>query len=259
MNITPSIFTSVINSYLPEPHASLLNGILFGIPLRSTKILYQQLQVVGLLHLVVLSGMNITILGAIVGLATNKLPKNLSLFCTIGCIVAFSFFVGPQPPIVRAAVMGTLSTISIIYGKRNTALVSLLCAVLVIAIFKKDWLSGISCQLSVGATFGIILFGKGRGGNAVIQDLRTSLAAQIFTAPLIFIFFKQISLISPLSNLAVSFLIPPLMIFGFLTAILGNIHWLLGLPLSYICYGLLSYMIFAIKILSKVPFAFVQF
>src|SRR3990167_273064 len=60
--MNPTIFTSIINSYLPDPQAALLNGIIFGIPLRSSKIFYQQLQVVGLLHLVVLSGMNITIL-----------------------------------------------------------------------------------------------------------------------------------------------------------------------------------------------------
>ena len=38
--IDPSIFTSVINSYLPEPEASLLNGMIFGVSLKTTKEFY---------------------------------------------------------------------------------------------------------------------------------------------------------------------------------------------------------------------------
>ena len=103
-------------------------------------------------------------------------------------------------------------------------------------------------------------FGTGNpNDSSVVKDLRTSLAAQIFTAPLIFIYFKQVSLISPLANLLVSPLVAPLMIFGFITSILGKIFWFLGLPTAYICYGLLTYMIAIIDVLSKVPYVFINF
>lgn len=88
---------------------------------------------------------------------------------------------------------------------------------------------------------------------------RLTIAAQIFTAPIIFLYFKQISLISPLSNLLVAETIPPLMIFGFLTAILGKINYFLGLIPAYICYGILSYMVWVIETLAKLPFIFLQF
>ena len=52
---TPEIFTSIINSYLPEPQAGLLNGIIFGIPLKTSPVFYNQLRIVGLLHIFVLS------------------------------------------------------------------------------------------------------------------------------------------------------------------------------------------------------------
>lgn len=35
--MTPKIFTSVINYYLPEPHASLLNGIYLELILKQQK------------------------------------------------------------------------------------------------------------------------------------------------------------------------------------------------------------------------------
>jgi len=43
MVIGPQIFASVLNNYLPEPHSSLLNGILFGVDLKTSKELYQEL------------------------------------------------------------------------------------------------------------------------------------------------------------------------------------------------------------------------
>lgn len=258
--MSPTIFTSVINSYLPDPHAALLNGIIFGIPLESSKIFYQQLQIVGLLHLVVLSGMNITILGSIIAIMTRNFPKKISLIFSLGGIVAFTLFVGPQPPIVRAAIMGSLGLIATLYGRKKTALISLLVSVVCIAIIKPGWITTISMQLSVGATLGIILFGTGNpSDSSIVKDLRTSLSAQIFTAPLIFFYFKQISLISPFANLLVSPLVAPLMIFGFVTSILGKFFWLLGLPTAYICYGLLTYMIGVINVLSKMPGSFFQF
>lgn len=255
----PSIFTSIINSYLPEPHASLLNGIIFGINLKTTKDFYEQLKIVGLLHIVVLSGINITILTAVISSMTTIFSKPISILLTILSVILFVLFVGPQAPIVRAGIMGILTFVAIIYGRRTYALYSLFLSIIVVAIFWPKWLTSVSLYLSYGATLGIILFGQTTNKNQIIKDLRISLAAQVFTTPIIFIFFKQISIISPLSNLLVAGIIPPLMIFGFATAILGKIHYLLGLLPAYVCYGLLSYMIFVIEFLSKLPFAYFSF
>ena len=255
----PSVFTSVINSYLPEPHASLLNGILFGVNLKAGKVLYEQLKIVGLLHLVVLSGMNITILASITAGLTKFLGKRISILITILMIILFIVFVGAKAPIIRAGFMGILTLVAIIYGRKNLALYSLFLSLIFIAIFWPKWLTTISLQLSYGATLGIILFGQTTSKNELWRELKVSLAAQLFTAPIIFIYFKQISLVAPLSNILVAGLIPPLMIFGFLTAVLGKIHYVLGLIPSYICYGLLTYVVFVIEMLSKLRLAFLQF
>jgi len=257
--IDPSIFTSVIDSYLPEPEASLLNGMIFGVSLKTTKEFYQQLKIVGLLHLVVLSGMNITLLAAMISSVTKYLSKVISTVITILTIILFVIFVGPQAPIVRAAFMGILTHVAIITGRKNFVLYALFLSLIFILIFWPDWLKTVSLQLSYGATFGIILFGQTRSNNFVWKNMKLTLAAQIFTVPIIFIYFRQISLISPLANLLVSEMIAPLMVFGFLAALLGKISYFLGLVPSYICYGLLAYMVWIINILTKIPFAFVQF
>lgn len=255
----PSIFTSIINSFLPEPQAGLMNGILFGIDLKTSKLFYEQLKEVGLLHLVVLSGMNITLLAAIVGSLTIGLGKKISVYITAIVVILFVLFVGPQPPIVRAAIMGMLSLLAIVYGRAAQALYGLLLSSILIGIFKSEWLSTISFQLSFGATLGIILFGPKQQGSSLKSELQTTLAAQVFTTPIIFWYFKQISLIAPLANILVSWLVAPLMILGFVTVILGKIHFLFGIIPAYLSYGLLTYMVFVIEKLASFPFAFFSF
>jgi len=255
----PEIFLPVFNAYLPEPHSSLLSGIIFGTNLKTSKEFYESLRTVGLLHIVVLSGINITLLTVIISSLTKNLGKLVSILITILSIIFFVIFVGPEAPIIRAAIMGLLTSVAILYGRKYFVIYSLILSIIFIGIFFPLWLTTISLWLSYGATFGIILFGRSSSKWSVCKDLRVSLAAQIFTTPIIFIYFKQVSIIAPISNLFVSGIIAPLMIFGFLTAILGKINYFLGYIPSLICYGLLSYLIFVVETLSKLPFIFFKF
>lgn len=266
---TPSVFTSVINQYLPEPHASLVNGILFGVSLKTTKIFFLQLKKVGLLHIVVLSGMNIAILATIISSLTNSFSRKIAALITILITIIFIMFVRPQAPIVRAGIMGLLTAVSLTYGRRKHGLYFLLIAAVLMGFFWPRWLKTISFQLSFGATLGIMLFAQVKNQSAepwfnqlkgyIRENLRTSLAAQIFTAPLIFFYFKEVSLMAPFANLLVSFLIGPLMVMGLLTAVLGKIHLYLGLLPSYFVYGMTNYMVFSVETLSTIPFGYFKF
>lgn len=263
--ISPSFFTSVINTYLAEPYSSLLNGMLFGIQSKMQNVLYMQLKTVGLLHMIVLSGTNITILSSIVSALTKPISKKISILITALTIILFIFFVRPQAPIVRAGGMSILTMVAIVAGRKKTPLYILFFTFVLQFIFFPHWVSKLSFQLSYAATMGIILFAKkeiiqprgvyGRISQAIRQDLRISLSAQVFTAPLIFFHFKEISLIAPISNLFVSFMVGPIMFIGLLTAIVGKISYSLGLVPSYLAYGMLKYMMIVIELLSRLPFA----
>lgn len=256
--MSPEIFTNVINSYLPEPHASLLNGILFGIPLYSSGTFYEALKHVGLLHIVVLSGMNITLLASFCVSLLSSFSKIASVLITIFLIIIFIIFVGPQAPIVRAGIMGILTLVATVLGRKNIALYSLFTSGLIIALFMPEWIKSISFQLSFTATLGIILFSH-TTNNYIKDSLRTTLAAQLLTTPIIFFYFKQISLISPLSNLLVLWLIEPLMILGFLTAIGGTVIPIAGKLLSWLCFGLLHFFITTVYFLDHIPYGYIQF
>jgi len=260
--------------FLPEPQASLLNGIIFGIPLKTGKIFYEQIKTVGLLHIVVLSGTNISFIAAIVASLTKSFGKQLSILISILIIIIFIIFISPQAPVVRAGFMGVLTLVAIIYGRVTYPLFLLFLSALFTLAFWPQWLKTVSFQLSYSATLGIIIFSswklnliktssKNKFFKTVVSyindNLKITLSAQLFTLPIILIYFKEISLISPLANLLVTPVIPTLMIFGFLTAFLGKISYFLGILPSYICYGITSYMTLVIGILSKIPLAMIRF
>lgn len=260
--LSPKIFTSVINTYLPEPHASLLNGVLFGIPIASTFPFYEKIKAVGLLHIVVLSGTNITIIGAVVGSFFSFLPKKLAVLLTVCVIVSFVAFVGPQPPIIRAGIMGIIALLAVIWNRKALSLYSLVLAGLTTAIIWPQWITTISFQLSYAATLGIILFSSGGSSvnrSGMSRELRLTFAAQCFTFPIILFHFKEISIVAPLSNLLVSFTIAPIMLLGFLTAFIGTIYWSLGIPFAFLSYGLLSYIVFIIEACAKIPYGYLKF
>ncbi len=156
----PEIFTSVIDGYLPEPHASLLNGILFGINLKTSRVFYDQLKTVGLLHLVVLSGINITLLASVIGQITNFLGKQASILLTILVVILFIIFVGPKAPIIRAGFMGIFTLVSLLFGKKAYLFWGLFLSLIFILIFWPDWIKTVSLQLSYGACLGLALFGN---------------------------------------------------------------------------------------------------
>ncbi|MDA1316550.1 MAG: ComEC/Rec2 family competence protein [bacterium] len=299
------ILTSLVNSYYPEPHASLLNGILLGRDLFVTQTFYNELKQVGLIHIVVLSGMNITMLSAIVlNTLVYFINRKWALLCTIVIVILFVLFVGAEPPIIRAAIMGIISLGAVLYGRKTLALYSLFLSGIIMLIINFEWLQSISFQLSFAATLGIVLFGSieheektvilsrnhvrrgddrriqnttihGSFANAqddslpqddkfmilksyFLEELRISLSAQVFTLPLIFWYFRQISLISPIANILVAWMIAPIMILGMLTIVTGLVHWQFGFVLSWFVYPLLEFIVWVVEMLAKIPYGSIR-
>lgn len=268
----PSLFSSIIDRYMTEPQASLLNGIILGINISHKNELYAQLQHVGLLHLVVLSGSNILFLSAVTLKASEIFGKHVSILLTILIIIFFVLFVGPQAPIIRAAICQILTLVAYLLGKKALPLYLLFLSLFLILLFVPSWISSVSLYLSYGASLGLILFSskqvyrpnksdsvRRKLKGYIVSELQTTFAAQIFTAPIIFLYFKQISIFGPLANLLVAWTIPPLMILGLFSAVLGKLHFVLGFLPAQLAYGLLTYNVWIIKLLDHLPFGFFDF
>lgn len=254
---TVSSLTGVLARLLPEPHAGLLSGILFGTRATMTKELIDAFVTTGTIHIVALSGQNLSIFtGTLASWLSSLVSRRIASLLIIFMLVGFLWFVGPSPSIVRAVIMGSLTLLAVIFGRRNLSLFSLLLAVSIMLLLNPLWISDLSFQLSVLATLGIILFGgAGRSANFVVSELRITLAAQLLTTPLIFFHFHRLSLIAPITNVLIGWTMPFIMGFGWMAAIAGYLWLPLGFLPAWCSWVLLSYVLRIVEVTAKVPFA----
>lgn len=267
---TTNLFSQKTNKLLPEPQTSLLNGILWGSKETMPSNFYEALRRTGTLHIIALSGMNITILVALIGKLTLFWGRKKSILLTLLSIFVFIGFVGPSASVVRAGIMGSLTLIAIYFGRRDWSLLSLVLAAGIMLIFFANWLTDVGFQLSFLATLGIILFAskpesqKARGVMEGIlkntkENLRITLAAQIFTLPVMLITFKQLSLVAPVTNVLVLWIVQPIMILGFVLSLVSLVFSPLAYPLAWIIWLPLTYFIEVVKLTAKLPFASLSF
>lgn len=257
-------FIPALNSLLPEPQVSLLNGILFGVKATMPPYLYNVLISTGTLHIIALSGLNISILANLTAQITLFLGRKASSIISICLIVLFVLFVGPNPSVVRAAIMGCLSLSAVYFGRQDWGVLSLFLAAGIMLLIDFSLIKNLSFQLSFLATLGIILANKKaecQHRNGLInqfkywfkENLKLTFSAQLFTLPIILYNFHRLSLVAPVANLAIEWVIQPIMVLGFITAIAGCVWQPLGLLPAWFVWVPLTYLITVVEWLAKIP------
>lgn len=120
-----SAFMSRIQSLLPEPHSSLLGGILLGAKESLGRAVLDDFRIVGLIHIVVLSGYNVT-------LVAEAIMRALSFSARVwngvrrGSIVLFAILTGAGATVVRASTMALLVVLARATGRTYDITVALL-------------------------------------------------------------------------------------------------------------------------------------
>ncbi len=143
---------------------------------------------------------------------------------------SYVLLIGADPPIVRAAVMGSILIFAQSLGREFDVWRALVIAGAIMLFIYPLWLFDLGFQLSFLATAGIVGLGKKTEDlvnkikylPAVFKSaLAVTLAAQVAVTPLLFITFGEVSLVSPLVNTLVLWTVPFIMLGGFLLGILG--------------------------------------
>ena len=96
-----------IFAVLPEPHGSLLGGIIFGNKVQLDKDLVDAFRVVGLTHIIAVSGYNLTILSKNAETLLRGWLGRKAMWVSLGLILFFVIITGAPASILRAAVMAT--------------------------------------------------------------------------------------------------------------------------------------------------------
>ncbi|MCL4299682.1 MAG: DNA internalization-related competence protein ComEC/Rec2 [Anaerolineae bacterium] len=264
-----------INRILGEPYASLLNGILLGIETGIPKGLYEAFNLTGTSHIIVISGSNISLIAGIFLLLGQKiLGKRYAPPLAMTGIIIYTFLVGADAAVSRAAVMGLVWVLAIWVGRPGLALNSLIFSGFVLTLLNPLILWDVGFQLSFVATLGLILLVPPleRGVFGLLQHLLkteqvglamalfseliiVTLAAQIITGPLIVYHFGRLSLVSLLTNLLILPVQPPIMMVGGLATLAGMIWLPLGVALGWLVWLPLAWSVWMVELTGRLPYA----
>lgn len=257
-------FLENIARVLPEPESALAGGILLGGKRTLGEAWNERFRVVGLVHILVLSGYNMMIVAEWLGRSALIFGFYAGTLIAALGVVLFALAAGAGATVVRAAIMALLVLFARLTGRTNDAFRALLFAGALMVAHNPGILAyDPSFQLSFLASLGLIFF-------APLIELRTAfiagfpklrdalvatLATQIVVLPLLLYQTGLFSVIALLANLLVLPLVPLTMFFSFfagLTGFLGNAFAVAGaLPAEI----LLSYILLVGKWGSELPFA----
>jgi competence protein ComEC len=255
----------------PDPEASLLAGVLFGVDKNIPAALQQAFKNTGTAHIIAISGFNIAIIaGIFVTIFSRIFGKRLGALLAILGIAGYTVLVGADASVVRAAIMGTLSIIAAQFGRRNVALNALTVSALVMAWFNPFILWDVGFQLSFAATLGLVLYAD-RIQEAVsglmlrflpaasvekaivpIADFfLLTLAAQLTTIPIMAYHFGRISLISLVANPFILPAQPAVMVLGGLAVALSRLYMPLGQAVAWLAWPFATYTIRLVEFFDK--------
>jgi competence protein ComEC len=259
-------FVAGMQTALPEPLAPFAMGLLVGQRANLPQATKDDLQRVGLTHIIAVSGANLTIILQAVRRMLGKRSKRISTFLTLALMGVFLLLAGASAPIVRAAMVSMLSMWAAYYGRNFKPLNLITLAAVITAWANPVYLwSDLSWYLSFLAFFGIMILAPliqarwpGRWHDSVIAGVALeSLCAEILTLPFVLHIFGQMSRVGLLANVLVVAFIPLAMLLGTVAGLAGMLAGNLAGWFAWPANILLTYMLDVAHVLASLPHVFV--
>ncbi len=260
-------FSEVIRAVVIEPMASLGLGFVVGQRSALPDSLDEQLKIVGLTHIVVASGYNLTILVRFVMRLLGRHSRYVAFVTSIIMIALFVLFSGFSPSMNRAVIVTVLGLLAWYVGRRFHPLLLLLYVAAGTALFNPMYVwADLGWYLSFFAFAGILIIApllirliyRRREPTSIEQLITETLSAELMALPLIAFAFSTVPTYALLANVLVAPFIPIAMALTALTGIFGLIGFsftsLFALPTTL----LIGYMIAIIEWLSVLPGAMVE-
>ncbi|WP_159610118.1 ComEC/Rec2 family competence protein [Glutamicibacter sp. JC586] len=237
--------------HLPENAQALLPGMLYGDRSGQDDALSEAMKTSGLSHLTAVSGSNIALIAAIILslLRVFSIPRAPSAVLMIGAVALFTWFVGPDPSVLRASLMGSIAVLSLLAGRGQVSLGILSLSATILLMIDPGLGVEPAFALSVLATLGIIMLSPALT-EIFLQFLPSWLAeltaiccaAQFTCLPVIVALNANFSLYSLPTNLVVGPLLPLITMVGMICLLLCTalptvaqfLLWIPGLPAEFI-------------------------
>ena len=260
-------FLDALGRVIPEPNSAFVGGLTVGARKSIPKDLQDDFRKTGVIHIVVLSGYNITIVSDTIMRFFGFLPRTFGISLGVLGIILFAIMTGASATVVRASLMALL----VILARATGRFYEIGWALFVtgfLMVFQNPKILRLdsSFQLSFLATLSLVYLAPyfekkisalgarfaARRGSALGGNLRgiisTTLATQIFVLPLLLYKTGIFSLAGLPANLLILPFIPITMFFGFMT-------YLLSIPFGWISYALTQYELWVVKLFAGFSFS----
>jgi len=251
-----------LRALVPDPEGALLLGIVLGERAGIARDLRDAFAVTGTAHLLAISGSNMTLVAAAVGIALRGHARPIAVASGgVLAITTYAVLVGLSPSVVRAALMAAVASLGLALGRRGAAANALGAAVAAMVIADPRAIEDVGFQLSVAATAGLIAWERAlaerlAGWPRPIADgLAATIAASAPTIPIVAAVFGRVSLVSPLANLVAVPLFAPIMAFGAATAVVGAVLQSAAWPLAMAAYASALALRRVVEVAAAVPLA----
>jgi competence protein ComEC len=264
---------AVIGQILPEPSASLLTGILLGDDSGLPQSVQDEFRRTGTTHIIAISGYNITILiGILSTITVGFMGRRRAFYVMVLGLSVYAVMVGGSASVVRATIMGLLLLWADHLGRQYAAPNALFASGLVMTLLDPNTLFDVGFQLSFVATLGLMIYARpfanatekllthlfsntvARQVVGVVNDaVLVTLAAQVATLPLLMAYFRQLSLVSLITNPLVLPAQTGVMVFGLLALGGGLIAIPIGQVLGWLAWVFLAWTLGVIHLFASVP------
>jgi ComEC/Rec2-related protein len=230
---------------VPEPAAGLVSGMVFGGSQGLSEELEDNFRTTGLTHVVSASGYNVSLMVSLGLMALARTSRFLKMLGGIILVFIYALAALTVPPVLRASLMVGLSLVARFGLCRQYHAGYSLFLVILFLIWCDPWYArSLSLWLSVGATAGIIVFlpilqrsqgwfyrlstgevgdmpSNGAWYTIFLESFQTTVAAQIFTAPLMLATFGEFSWLSLVTNTLLLWITPLITLGGLAYMIIG--------------------------------------
>ncbi len=260
-------FLYKIQKLIPDPQVALLGGLVVGAKQSLGEELQDDFRKTGIIHIVVLSGYNVTIVAEAIMRTFSFLPRLAGMSLGVVSIILFALITGASATIVRASIMALFVILARATGQTYGMTQALLIAGFLMVLHNpKILVYDASFQLSFLATIGLIHFSPLLDkyisfipSKLQFREFATAtIATQIFVLPLLLYKMGELSLVALPVNLLVLITVPVTMLFGFLAGIVSFVSYFLATPFAFIAHVLLTYQLKVVELFADVPFASVK-
>lgn len=266
---------------LPEPQASLAQGIILGIRENIPPAVKDDFVRTGTAHLLAISGLHLGIVAGVVlslGIWLFGRRYYLYVWLTLAAIWLYALLTGMHPPVIRGAIMASLFLTAELLGRQRSAMTALMFAAAIMVGISPYILGDAAFQMSFLAMAGLVflfppLRSLGRkvvkavigaegaaatAANFASDSLSVTMAAVIAVWPAVAYYFGIISFAGPLATFLLLPALPMIILVGAVAGIAGLIFLAAGQVIGWLAWPFLAYMLSVSSWLAASPFAFIE-